>query len=73
MNSTDQNAGEDVSGIRSESLAEKILRMFQERKTLHEISIELNLPIEIVQRELKKIEKESIRKGIPKRHEYKDG
>ena len=58
-----QNESDDgISGIPFD-ISERIFELWQERKTLREISQELNLPIEIVERDLKRRQKTLIPKG----------
>lgn len=68
MNNNDQNGSDDggISGIRSESLSDRVFREWQKGRSLREISEELNLPIETVKRLLKERQKTLIQKGTLK-------
>jgi len=63
MNKNDQNASEgDIRAIPS-NISDRILELFRNGKSLGEIRAELNIPIGIVQKILKKREKTLIQKG----------
>ena len=65
MKNDEDNANDegDISDIRSESLSDRILGEWRRRKTIRQISDELNLPIQIVEQILKARQKTLIQKG----------